>query len=297
MKVFASILVPLDGSKAAAKSLGSAVWIAAQLKAKLHILNATERPLPAREALVKLRIPEEYWSRITLHQAPTGPETDPEQVILNAARGFDIDLLVMAACGETVDRQAKPELLTETGHVARTILEHCEAPVLLIPPAYVEQLPWRSILVPVSGETEVDEVLNLAVRLARALKIGVQIAHVVDEGRYGYTTEVQYADSPYHEYAGRLQELINRAALQCSPTECHWIVEDVYLCRGDIVEEVLELIHRKHIGLLAVGWHGKFLQGHARVLKAFLEQVSCPLLLVKSPPPPPFELKVGEAIE
>ena len=47
----------------------------------------------------------------------------------------------------------------------------------------------------------------------------------------------------------------------------------------------------------AVGWHGRFMTGHARVLKRLLQETALPVLLVKPPARMRFQLKVGEEIE
>jgi beta-phosphoglucomutase-like phosphatase (HAD superfamily) len=48
--------------------------------------------------------------------------------------------------------------------------------------------------------------------------------------------------------------------------------------------------------LLVIGWHGRFMAGHAAVLKHLVQVVTCPLLLVKPATRVPFRLKVGEEI-
>jgi beta-phosphoglucomutase family hydrolase len=59
MSLFPSILVPLDGSRLAARSLGCATWLAARLGARLHILSATPQVRPAREELARRQVAEE----------------------------------------------------------------------------------------------------------------------------------------------------------------------------------------------------------------------------------------------
>lgn len=294
MSIFTSILVPLDGSAAAAESLVSAIWLATELHARLQVVHATVRPLPADEAFHKLRVPEDYRAQISLHQL----DASPDQAIVEAINDLGIDLVVLSAKGQSADSQAQhSHRLDAVGHVAHKVLEECKIPVLLMPPGYSERLPWRSALVPISGETEEDEALNVAVAIAEPLSLELHIAHVVNEGKYGYTQEVQYADSPYHEYAGRLEDMVKRAALGCSPAECRIVIADVSLCKGDVAKELLNLVHSKRIGLIVMGWHGVLVPGHADVIKRLLQNVSCPVLLVRAAPTPSFQLKVGDALE
>ncbi|MGQ9424333.1 universal stress protein [Gilvimarinus sp. F26214L] len=291
MSIVTSILVPLDGSAHAAKSLGSAVWLADKLDAKLHLLRAGTEALPSRQALMDLKIPRQHWSHITLHQSASYPE----QAILQAVQELRVDLIVMSAQGQSAN--GREDNVTPLGHVTRTVIIDCEVPVLLLPPAFHEKLPWRSLLVPISGEVEADQVLTLAIRLAQPLGLAVHVAHVVDGGDYGYLAETEYADSPYHEYAGRLEAMVNRASMQCSPAECRCLVEDVALCRGDIAEELVKIIRKRDIDVLAIGWHGHLAPGRARILTQLLQRCAKPVLLLKSEQPPEFALKVGEALE
>jgi nucleotide-binding universal stress UspA family protein len=296
MNPFSSILVPLDGSHTAAKSLGCAAWLAARLDARLHILSATARELPAREALARLKLPEEYWPLIELHQAPAYPE----DAILAALAQYDVQLVIMTARGEAAEAAVAehPDPLKIVGHVTRAVIERSPVPVLLLPPAYAEALPWERALVPVSGEAGADEALALAVRLANALGLEVHVAHVTDSDvtDEGLAAAARYADAPHHEYPRRLEEFVSRALPQCAPAECRCI-RKIALCRGDITRELTGLIERDRVSLIVVGWHGHFMTGHARVLKDLIQRVSCPVLLVKPAARMPFRLKVGAEIE
>lgn len=298
MNPFPSILVPLDGSATAARSLGVATWLAARLPARLHLLSATEASLPAREALNRLRVPEEYWPHIELHQAPAYPA---EEAILAAIERHAVRLVVMSARGESAEAAAAvepPDPLKIVGHVTRAVIERSPVPVLLLPPLYRERLPWERALVPVSGEPAADEALTVAVHLANVLDIRVHVAHVSDSeaSEEGLAAAARYADAAHHEYPGRLEELVVRALPQCSPQECRCI-EEAALCRGDIAAELLKLIGEKNISLLVVGWRGRFMTGHAQVLKRLVQVVTGPVLLVKPAARVPFKLKVGEEIE
>lgn len=294
--LFPSILVPLDGSHIAAQSLGCATWLASRLSARLHILSATAQELPAREELARLKVPEEHWPLITLHQAPAYPA----EAILAAVGRHDVRLVVMTSRGETAEAPAVIEQASAKiiGNVTRAIIEHCTVPVLLLPPNYREALPWERALVPLSGETGVDEALALAVRLADGLDLQVHVVHVADSdaGIESLSARARYADALHHEYPGQLDEFVSRALPQCAPEECRRIV-DIALCHGDVVTELLKLIERKQISLIVVGWHGRFLAGRARVLTELIQAIANPVLLVQRTPGTTLTLKVGEEIE
>jgi len=296
MTVLSSILVPLDGSAHAAGTLGCAAWLAQRLGARLHILSATAQECPARQELVRLRVPEAYWPLIMLHQAPAFPE----DAILAALRKHEVDLVVLAARGESSERgPANDPLDRLVGHVAQAVLEASPAPVLLMPRAYRERLPWDRVLVPISGEAEVDTALGLAVRLANALDLRIEVAHVVGAGtggEPGLAALGEYADAAHHEFPGRLEALVRRALPEYGVPECRCI-EDVTLHRGETGAALTRLIEEKPPSVLVLGWHGRFMTGHAPVVKRILQVSTSPVLLVKAEAPAPFRLKVGPDIQ
>jgi nucleotide-binding universal stress UspA family protein len=293
MSLFPSILVPLDGSRMAAQALGCAVWLAARLHSRLHILSATPQERPAREELTRLQVPEALWPMITLHQA----QAYPEEAILAALARYEVSLVVLTASGETAET-SEPGPDRIVGHVTRAVIERSGSPVLLLPPSYREALPWARALVPLSGEVEADEALALAVRLASVLDLEVHVAHVADAdtGDESLAARARYADALHHEYSQQLAELVGRALPHCSQDECDRIV-DVALCHGDVAAELLDLMRSKRISLLVVGWRGRFMSGRAHVLKQLVRAITQPVLLVKPEPRLPFRLKVGEEIE
>lgn len=291
---FSSLLVPLDGSSIAARALGCAAWVADRLGATLHVLSATDHEWPAREALEQLNVPARYWSSIVLHQAPTFPE----EAILEAIQRHDIGLVIMTARGEAAESGAEgaADPLKTVGHVTRKIIEASPAPVLLLPAGYRESLPWDSVLVPLSGEVEADEALAVAVRFANSLGLSIHVAHVAQSLRSeGHVLTGGYADAPHHEQPARLAELVRQAVPGCAPEECRCI-SDVTVCRGDTAAELLQLIERRQVDLVVVGWHGRFARGHANVLKQLVGEARCAILLVKAVPPQPFRLNVGDEL-
>lgn len=297
MSIFDSILVPLDGSETSAKSLGPALWLAQRLGAALHILSAGRPELSARDELRRLHVPQAHWADVRLHQAATFPE----QAVLDAVERCAAQLLVMTARGEAAD-EARAEAGDEDplklpGHVTHWMIENSPVPVLVLPPCFREHLPWTTSLVPISGEPEADGALTVAVQLADALGLKVTVAHVLDsDGEAGLAAQSRYADAPHHEYPDRLEELVERALPEKRRGEVHCIA-DVVLARGEIADELLRLIESQATGLLVLGWRGRFLAGHARVVRTLLQRISCPVLLVKAERRAPFRLKVGEELE
>jgi nucleotide-binding universal stress UspA family protein len=291
MSPFSAILVPLDGSPMALRSLGCTTWLASRLGAQLHILNVGE-PLPEGEALERLGVPEKYRALFELHQVQGAAGEE----ILAAVEGYGTDLIVITARGESAAAGA-PDVLKVVGHVTREVIEDTHVPVLLLPPTYEESLPWRSALVPISGDPATDESLTLALRLAHALDLGVTVAHVADSARAGGRGEARTgpSDEVHHEYPQMLNEFVARACALCSAEERRRIT-GFHLCQGDVAQELLHLTETERVDLLVVGWHGRFLTGYAEVLKTLIWQARRAVLLVKPRPRDVFRLKVGETL-
>lgn len=296
MITFTSLLLPLDGSRLAASGIGCAIWLASTLHAKLHILSATAHPLPAREELARLRVPETYWSNVILHQAPQYAEN----AIMAAALEHKADLIIMSALGQGASKRDRTAAapIGSIGHVTRAIIEQTPAPVLLLPPSYRESLPWQRMLVPVSGEPETDEALALAVAIANVLTLEMHIVHVMDDQpcETGLASAAHYADAVHHEYPERFAELMRKPLTTSTTEECRCI-RHAALVRGDVVGELRSHIEQQRIDLIFISWRGRFMAGHADVLKALLREIHCPMLLIKPARRAPFKLKVGDELE
>jgi nucleotide-binding universal stress UspA family protein len=284
VSLFSSILIPLDGSPAAARGVGCATWLAARLSARLHVLSTTPHVLPAREELARLQIAEEHWPLVELHQGPAYAEAS----IVAAIIEHRAELVVTSAAATDV-----PELLDD---VTRSVIEQTAARVLLLPPAYHEVLPWERALVPLSGGSESDDALVLAVRLAGAIDLTVYVAHVAEaatEATETLAAQARYSDALHHEYRSRWEELVVRAL---SRGDCRR-VKHTALGSGDIASELLRRIEVDRIDVLIVGWHGQLATGRARILKQLISTTRTPMLLVRSSPHPEFRLEVGEVLE
>lgn len=290
MKILSEIGLPLDGSKVALRGLGCAVWMASRLEGRVHVLHVGG-PIAATNPLQALGVPEKYLPLVDFHQVSGDPATE----ILAAEKRLGVDLIVLSARGGSSEAEASDPLKI-VGHVAREVIEKSEAPVLLLPLSYREALPWRSALVPISGETGTDESLAVALQLAMTLDLSVTIAHVAAvKEEFGKAVLGVFSDQAHHEYPHMLNEYVARVCPMASAKERERI-GDFCLCHGDIARELLGVIESKRISLLVVGWHGQFVAGHARVLKTLIQEISCPLLLVKAVPRQPFRLKVGEEV-
>jgi nucleotide-binding universal stress UspA family protein len=243
--------------------------------------------------LERLHVAEEHWPLIDLHQASAYPDT----AILAAVAAHGVGLLVMTARGAEFEAPDVSEISTKLfGHVTSAVLERCSVPTLLMPPAYLEELPWRRFLVPIGGQRRCDEALALAARLGRALDVSVHVVHVADPTRSGEPLQhrARYSDAVHHEYPARLEELVDRV-LPSVTSEERERIQGTDLHHGTLVDELLALMAPPG-SVLVVEWSGQLRPGRAAVLKGLLAGVRGPVLLVRSAAPPQFHLKVGEEL-
>ncbi|QDZ29098.1 universal stress protein [Noviherbaspirillum sp. UKPF54] len=291
MTRFASLLLTLDGSPEAAKGAGCALWLAETLGATLHVLHAAAQPLPGREALARLHAPGAQRAQVVLHQLAQNAES----AVLDEIAAHDIDLVVMSARGKSAS--AGLDLSRRVGTVAQAVIERSPVPVLLLPVRYREALPWTSALAAMSGSNAADEALKTVTQLAGALQIKVTAVHVEDGPEAADSMPLgAYADAAYHEYPGRMEEMVERGLAACTCEESRR-VDQVLLRRGDPAAVLLEQVARHASNVLALGWCGAIGAGRAPVLKRLLEEAECALLLVRKPHRSTARLKVGTEID
>lgn len=131
------ILVPLDGSRSAERSLREAIALAARERARLcllHVLDADAPPGSTDHA--RRRWGEDLLSRARRAANAAGVEADTAlrgdccedvaSAICNEAENAGCDLIVLGAQGQrSLDRHA-------LGRNARTVLDDARVPVLLV---------------------------------------------------------------------------------------------------------------------------------------------------------------------
>lgn len=283
MSRFDSILLPLDGSPEAAKGVGCAMWLARKLDATLHVLHATEQPLPVREALERLRVHSGEQAEVVVHQLAG----DAATAVVEEISAHRVKLVVMSAGGQSASAGAAPPHFL--GAVAQAVIGHCPVPVLLLPLNYREALPWTSMLAAASGEAAADQALEAAARLAAALGLKVAVVHS-DAG-----SSSSYADTMHYEYPSRIEEMVQRGLAGCQTEECR-CVEQAIVRPGDPATVLLEQVAQRASSVLALGWHGAFEPGRALVLKRLLEEAECALLLVLGQDGSGAHLMVGDEI-
>ena len=141
--MYDQILVPTDGSQTAKKALRSAVQVARQNDADLHVLHVIDEVPPTRnpgmleekqkqqqeeaEQLVEDALSKVDTGEIRVHQAVRHGR--PDEALLEYAEELDIDLVIMGRHGRSsLDRWL-------LGSTTERVLRSSSLPVLVIPPA------------------------------------------------------------------------------------------------------------------------------------------------------------------
>lgn len=170
--MFQKILIPVDGSRLAARILHALKRLIEGQGAEVTLLRVVEPHSPtdhdrAPAAEVAMRaqmqqLQETLGSHVRSNvQIVRG---DPAREISTYARETGQDLVAMATHGRTgVQRWVR-------GSVAERVLRDCEVPLLLCNPTALEpdvDQPFRRILVPLDGSERSAEVVPIVERLAR----------------------------------------------------------------------------------------------------------------------------------
>jgi nucleotide-binding universal stress UspA family protein len=184
------ILVPADGSEAAAAASEMAIRLAGAFDADLHavFVEETERwpfTFDEQQAAEMREEGEEAISSVADRAAEAGIEAttavlegdDPvHRTLLAYADEHGIDCLVMGTRGRTgIDR-----LLI--GSVTEKLLRESTLPVVTVHEETTVGWPFEEILVPVDGSATAHAALSAAIELAKQTDATVHLVHVVDTG-------------------------------------------------------------------------------------------------------------------
>jgi nucleotide-binding universal stress UspA family protein len=141
--MYDQILVPTDGSQTAKKALRSAVQVARQNDADLHVLHVIDEVPPTRNPgmLEEKQKQQQEEAEQLVEDALAGVDTEqvrveravrhgrPDEAVLDYAQDLDMDLVIMGRHGRSgLDRWL-------LGSTTERVLRSSSLPVLVIPPA------------------------------------------------------------------------------------------------------------------------------------------------------------------
>jgi nucleotide-binding universal stress UspA family protein len=274
------ILVPLDGSRAAALALSAARALSHPMEAVLHALHVSRRRLPPDQLLPALGMPSDSLSDTILDQAVG----QPERKIPRAASALGAKLIVITTHGSTHD------LARVAGHVTLSVIREASCPVLVIRSALgtagAEKLKrMRRILVPLDGSPESTACVGHAAEFALRNDAELYFLHVATVTRtpsrgWAKLSAPRYLDQPYLEMEAWSEEFLTR----CLGFERQARLDvplQLFLRSGEPAAEIVRFATEHDCNLIAAAWGGCLGGERATVIKSLLDRAPCPLLFLR----------------
>ena len=172
-----SVLIPLDGSKAAELAIAALDALTPLGSLKLRLLSVVEPDAAphsrATTASYLDEVARHAGSRLAVDVDTICREGSPVDEILEEASSAGVDLVVMCTHGHTSD---DPEHL---GRVAGEVLRGVSCPILLVGSHAGVPLAIERITVPLDGSRLAAEALPLARHLAEALDASLRLVRAV----------------------------------------------------------------------------------------------------------------------
>lgn len=292
MTTLKTILVARDFSPCSEQAVAAAVLLAARTGAELHVLfaevlhgdpfNPAEQPagmVDVLQARLKERLealPRESFDPGSLrvrHHVARG--VAPAPAILDYARDYDVDLIVMGTHG----RRGVRHLLL--GSVAEEVVRLARCPVFTIRASEDAPVRFERILAPVDFSAFSSVAVAYAKALAALYGARLDLLHVVEEvtlpGPYG----IEPMPTVTSGVADRAQEALLQMAAALPgevPVEAHVLV-------GHAARDVLDFAAIRHTDLVVIATHGR--TGIARLLlgsvaEKVVRMAPCPVFTIKS---------------
>ena len=275
----ARVLVALDGSEAAATALPVARSVAAQLSAEMGVLHATYMTANVGELRHRLGLESGELQDVPIITC----EGEPVPCIVDHTREPGVLLVVLTTHGMAIEPGR------HLGRVAEAVVKRSTRPILLVRPeaAAVHRVgpgPIKRLLLPLDGSPATAAALEPAFALAARLGASADVLYVaspkqVGERERGSMSAPRYVDQPQHEWPQWASELVDRLCASCGAE----IPVRVYLRQGDIGSEIALFAAEQRYDAVVLVLRSRLEPGRARVLRAVLDNTSCPILLVGAP--------------
>jgi nucleotide-binding universal stress UspA family protein len=265
--VFRRILHPTDFSPVAMDAFDHALDLARRHGARLRVVHAMVLhgydPEVIRKGLPKLEEAERHieadlkreMESMAERAVPTEVECDtafrrglaPAEVILEEARDFEADLVVMGTHGHSPLRQFF------LGGVAERVVRYAACPVMTLGRETHEPGPYRAILLPIDFSRGSHAAAELAVRMARADGATLHVAHVFQEIVPPYFSAFGDAFQWDPELRGRCERAMDEL-MQEHGIDPGKVVKHVR--EGRVSSTLVELARKNQVDLIVMGTRG-----------------------------------------
>jgi nucleotide-binding universal stress UspA family protein len=210
------------------------------------------------------RIPE--W--LTAADVPVLVARGDDVVDQLVAAGTDKDVVAVVIGARGRPRNGRP-----LGGTAVGVATALAKPVAVVPPQTDPDAGLHRVLVPLEGTMPTSMAPRSLIELAPGAGLEVVALHVLEPEMLPLFT-----DQPQHEQMAWAREFLHRY--------CRWGIGVVQLVTrvGRTSELVAEAAREAGADLIVLGWSQELAKGHAPVVRAVLEQVSVPVVLVPTGP-------------
>jgi nucleotide-binding universal stress UspA family protein len=253
------ILVPTDGSDAAARALDLAGAVADAHDAKLHVLYVADTNQPSLSRIEGQvvdaletegeRIVREAGERV--RGSGAGVTTDVVQggvsrTILDYVDDRGIDLVVMGTRGEhDVER-----LLL--GSVTERVVRTSPVPVLAVPPDSDRSYPPGRVLVGTDGSDGSDAALDEGIGIASHAGAALDVVTVIEESLLGIDVRSASAAEERERRDEKLMASARERAAGADLSAVETAIEE-----GGVVETLTDYSEDNDVDLIVVGTHGR----------------------------------------
>ncbi|AUV80530.1 universal stress protein [Salinigranum rubrum] len=257
--MYTRVLYPTDGSDPAREALGYALDLAAEHDATLHVLNVANTnqdsltTVEGRVVDVLESEGEEVVDEAVDRATERGVDAvsavlqgDPALTIVDYAREYDVDLVVMPTHG----RSGLSRLLL--GSVTERVVGSIDVPLVVVNPTEDRtfRYPPREILAATDGSGAADLALDSAVALARDTGATLHVVYVVETTTLGFDVRSALASE---ELDAGAESVLEAAAERAEESGVDPVT---HVEHGHPHREILSLVDGE-VDLLALGVHGE----------------------------------------
>lgn len=296
MLAIRDILVLTDFSASAGKALESALAVAHEHEANVHLLHVLVPHVNPLQRMLKLKAEilteletearrrmhqdlDQYdlgklHAEIVVRQAPS-----PTPAILEYARAHNLDLLVMGSHGQG------DETAFEVGSTAERVVRRAPCPVLTVPKeASLAAASEPCFLAPFDLSQHSERALAHAVELAREAGAHLDIVHIVDyrplSSIYGAVGAAVPDAVPDIE-----SSLVEEMKQVADRVRAEGIDATAHVEHGPPAAYIIDAVAQRDIDLIVQASHGRtgmkrFLLGSTA--ERVLREAACPVLTIKS---------------
>jgi nucleotide-binding universal stress UspA family protein len=244
------VLAALDNSAAARPVLGMAMALGRLLGAEVEAVNVTEDGVGTAEACAqRMGVPFSIISG------------DPAEQLAALAADDDVVALAVGARSRPIGRRP-------VGHLALTLADMVDKPLLLVPPDTDPPDRLHRVLIAMEGRPEKARTARRAMQLATAAGLELVVVHVDDE-----TTIPSFSDQVAHETLAYADEFMSRYCSGAPEARLELRV-------GVPANEVIAIIESEQPDMIIIGWRQDSDPNRGLTGREIVNRSPVPVLLV-----------------